>query len=386
MIKVTYILSHPIQYISPLLQMLEADSSIQLKVCYFTDHTIGGLDRQFGQKIKWDIPLLEGYQYYFLKNYSPRPAVSGRFFGLINPGIFQFLRQEKPDFIIIHGWGYISNFLTLLSAKILGLTVLMRAESPQKQEVGKSKLLGAFKRLLFKFFCHKFLFIGQSNKDFYLVHGVKEEQLFFTPYSVDNQRFSRQYEQLKKQRPQLRKRYGLQNDTPVFLFVGKYISKKRPMDLIKAFRLLDHPKAQLIMVGEGALRSEMERYIEDNNLSNVTLTGFINQQEIAEYYTMADVFILPSGYGETWGLVVNEAMNFNLPLIVSDLVGCTDDLVQEGQNGFTFPCGDIEQLKEKMEKMLSTETDLQKMGQLSGQIVGKYSFENIIAGIKQAVQ
>jgi glycosyltransferase involved in cell wall biosynthesis len=158
------------------------------------------------------------------------------------------------------------------------------------------------------------------------------------------------------------------------------------MDLIRAFHLLDHPKAQLIMVGEGALRSEMERYIEDNQLSKVTLTGFINQQEIAEYYTMADVFVLPSGYGETWGLVVNEAMNFNLPLIVSDLVGCTDDLVHEGQNGFTFPFGDVEQLKEKMETMLSTETDLQRMGQLSGQIVQKYSFETIIQGIKQAIQ
>ncbi len=386
MIKITYVLSHPIQYISPLLQMLEADSSIQLKVCYFTDHTIGGLDRQFGQKIKWDIPLLEGYDYHFVKNYSPQPAVSGRFFGLINPGIFSFLRKENPDFIIIHGWGYVSSFLTLLSAKIFGLPVLMRAESPQKQEVGKAKLLRAFKKNLFKFFCHKFLYIGQSNKEFYLAHSVKESRLFFTPYSVDNRRFRNQYEQLKGQNTELRKKYNLKEDALVFLFVGKYIHKKRPMDLIRAFHQLNHPKAQLILVGEGALRSEMEAYIKGNNLNCITLTGFINQQEIAEYYTMADAFILPSGYGETWGLVVNEAMNFNLPLIVSELVGCTDDLVHEGQNGFTFPFGDVEQLKEKMEKMLSTETDLQKMGQLSGQIIEKYSFENIIEGIKQAIQ
>lgn len=262
----------------------------------------------------------------------------------------------------------------------------MRAESPQKQEVRKSNLLGIFKRLLFKFFCHKFLFIGQSNKEFYLAHGVKESQLFFTPYSVDNQRFRHQYKQLKGQKTEFRKKYNLKEDAPVFLFVGKYIHKKRPMDLIRAFHQLNHPKAQLIMVGEGVLRSDMEAYIKENNLNRISLTGFINQQEIAEYYTIADVFVLPSGYGETWGLVVNEAMNFNLPLIVSDLVGCTDDLVHEGQNGFTFPFGDVEQLKEKMGKMLSTGTDLQKMGQLSSQIIEKYSFENIIEGIKQAIQ
>lgn len=386
MTKITFAISHPIQYMSPLFKILEEDEKIDCTVLYFTDHTIGGMDRQFGQKITWDIPLLEGYQYQFLKNYSPKPAVSGQFFGLINLGVISVLRKKSPDFLIIQGWGYLSNFITLIAAKLLGIRVLMRAESPQKQETGKSALMRSFKEKLFRYFCHRFLYIGQSNKDFYLAHGVKEDQLFFTPYSVDNQRFCQQYEQLKDQKKELREKYGLDKEAPVFLFAGKYISKKRPMDLIKAFHRLNHSEAQLIMVGEGALRSEMESYIKAHNLSRVTLTGFINQQEIAEYYTMADVFVLPSGYGETWGLVVNEAMNFELPLIVSDLVGCTDDLVCEGQNGFTFPCGEVEQLAEKMERMLSPNADLEQMGHLSGQIVKKYSFETIKKGIKQAIQ
>ena len=74
--KVSYFLSHPIQYQTPLLQKIEKIKGIDLEVIYFTDHTINGLDKQFGRKIKWDIPLLEGYNYFFLKNFSRKLAVS----------------------------------------------------------------------------------------------------------------------------------------------------------------------------------------------------------------------------------------------------------------------------------------------------------------------
>ncbi len=382
--KVIIALSHPIQYFSPLFQRLEEQKEQFIKVVYFTDHTLGGLDRQFGQKITWDIPLLKGYSYHFIKNYSPRPAVSGSFMGLINPGIFSYLRKERPDYLIVHGWGYLSNWLTFISAKMLGIPVLMRAESPQKQEKGKSKWVYWFKKWLLGFFCHRFLYIGQSNKAFYKKHGAKENQLFFTPYSVDNDRFRQDYLRLKDQKANLRSKHGIAEDEIVFLFVGKYIPKKRPLDLIRAFGQLDHPKARLIMVGEGALRKEMETYIQKHQLDKVTLTGFVNQSAIAEYYTLSDVFVLPSGIGETWGLVVNEAMNFDLPLIISDMVGCTDDLVIEGQNGYTFPCGDVDQLKSKMERMIREASLLPEMGRRSSEMISRYSYDTIIEGIKKA--
>ena len=67
--KVTYFLSHPIQYFSPLLKALARASD--LKVYYFSDASVtGGKDKGFGQEIKWDTPLLEGYDYEFLKNLS----------------------------------------------------------------------------------------------------------------------------------------------------------------------------------------------------------------------------------------------------------------------------------------------------------------------------
>jgi glycosyltransferase involved in cell wall biosynthesis len=88
----------------------------------------------------------------------------------------------------------------------------------------------------------------------------------------------------------------------------------------------------------------MEEFVRSNNLSNIIFTGFINQSKISEYYIISDLFVMCSQEGETWGLSTNEAMNFRLPIVVSDLVGCSDDLVLEGKTGYSFKVGDIESL------------------------------------------
>src|ERR1700759_5376042 len=107
------------------------------------------------------------------------------------------------------------------------------------------------------------------------------------------------------------------------------------------------------MVLEGGLRKEMETFITKNQRRQVSLTGFVNQSRIPLYYAVADVFVMCSGMGETWGLSVNEAMNFETPVIVSATCGCAADLVEEGVNGWVFPTGDIPALAGCQERTLA---------------------------------
>ena len=87
-IKVNYYLSHPIQYFSPLLRKMA--QVFDLEVFYFSDASIkGNLDKGFNQEVKWDIPLLDGYKYKFLKNFSRRKNLSNRMFDAINPGVLK---------------------------------------------------------------------------------------------------------------------------------------------------------------------------------------------------------------------------------------------------------------------------------------------------------
>jgi len=379
--KILYFISHPIQYQTPLFQLIAKEKDFDFTVCYLTSHTIGGVDSQFGQKIEWNIPLLEGYKYVFLKNYAFKPGVSGSFWGLINWGVIRHLVKEKPDYIIVHGWAYFTNYLVLLWAKVLGIPTIIRGESPLKQE-SYNKL----KKTLLNHFIHKALYIGKQNKEFYKYYGLKEPQLFYGPYCVDNSRFSSDYEKLKPAREEVRRSLGILESDIVILFLGKYIAKKRPVDLVRAFKSLKEPNIRLIMVGEGEMRKELEEYIAKHNLNTrVKLTGFVNQAEISRYYVASDIFVLPSGVGETWGLVLNEAMNFNLPIIVSDMVGSSDDLVHDGVNGFTYPCGDQNSLRDKIEILINDNNLRSKMGVQSGRIIKDYNYSKIIDGLKKAI-
>lgn len=273
-------------------------------------------------------------------------------------------------------------------AKLCGHTVCLRAETPLNQEPPTNNSLTTFrafilKNLLFNL-VERFLFIGYQNLCFYKHYGIKNHKLIFTPYCVDNHRFQETARSLKGHKSTLRASLGIPSDAYVLLYSGKYIAKKRPLDLLKAVSIIHKSSIFTVFVGDGELRSEMEGFIQKNDLDKtVLLTGFINQKMISQYYAVADAFVMCSGIGETWGLSTNEAMNFSLPVILSDHVGCADDLVDIGKNGFSYRCGDISDLAEKI-IALSNMSDIERleMGNQSLNKVAKYSYYTVINGLK----
>lgn len=376
--KIIFINTHPIQYFAPLYAYCNKEG-LRVDAWYCSDESIRGeKDLEFGKAVKWDIPLLEGYSYRFFKNHSWKPSIHNGYFGVINTGVIKALFKEPKSAIIVHGWGYFTSLLVILFGRLAGHTVYLRGETPLKQEILRPSLKIFLRKvfvqhLMFRLI-HKFLFIGKQNADFYRYYGVKDNNLIFVPYAVDNDRFDKAYQQLKGKKEKLKEKQGIPSDHFVILFSGKYIKKKRPLDLLKAFHLLQYSKASLIMIGEGELRCEMENYITENKVQNVYLTGFINQSSISNYYAIGNVFVVCSQEGETWGLSVNEAMNFALPVIASDLVGCTDDLVVHGVNGFIYPCGDFSKLNYYIGLYLVDEIVCKQAGEKSKEFIKLYSY------------
>jgi glycosyltransferase involved in cell wall biosynthesis len=387
--KIVIINSHPIQYLAPLYKLLSSEDTIEFIVYYCSDHSLkGGYDPQFGQKLKWDIPLLEGYTYKFIKNYSPLNIKASKFFGVVNPGIFKELKKDKPDVVLLNGWAYFSYLLAFFYALILKIDIWIRIETPLKQEIKKTSFVSKTKRFMLRYFyfpkIKRGLFIGDQNKKFLEFMGVSKSKLFFTPYAVDNSRFRLDFESLKNKKSELRTEFGISQDGIVFLTSGKLISKKRPLDLLMAFHEADISNSYLIFLGDGGLRLEIEQYIKENRIENVFITGFKNQTKIAPYFVVSDVFVLCSGVGETWGLVTNEAMNFNLPIVISDLVGSTDDLVIDNENGFIYPYASVSKLSERLIEMNNNKKNLMRYGGKSSEIIQKYSYRNIILGLLSA--
>ncbi len=361
------------------------EHGVKTKAWYCSDESIkGGMDKQFGVEVKWDIPLLDGYESSFFKNYSPRPSHFSGFFGLVNLGIIGQLFKIPKSVIIVHGWHYFTHFFVLMLGKLIGHTICLRCEMPQNQETLKKgskmkvKAMG-LKYILFPRISY-FLYIGTQNRLFYKSYGIEDRRLIFCPYSVDDQRFRKEHQELKPAVCEIRQRLGIQANAKIILYSGKYMEKKRPMDLLRAFHQLNNPGCWLIMIGDGNLRNEMEQFIAEKKLAQVILTGFVNQSKVAEYYAISDVFVMCSTIGETWGLSVNEAMNFGLPVIISDLTGCSEDMVINGDNGYIFETGNIDQLALKLNEVLVKNNLLKNTRPET--IVDKHSYSTITENIK----
>lgn len=396
--KIVLLTSHPIQHQAPLFEKLAKVDGLDLTVYFCWDYGIKEkIDPSFQRKIKWDLPLLEGYKYKFLKNYSLKS--SSGFWGQINPGIIPELFQrsiaKKYDAVIIFGWNSFTNWLAFLTAFVMKIPVFLRGENPLNQEFLKPKWKIKIKKIilgrLFKQISG-FLYIGEENKKFYRYYGVPLPKLFFCPYADDNERYISAAENLKPQKRRLKNELGINSEKTVILFVGKFIRKKRPFDLLKAYEIVVKNQKQkdkelaLVFVGDGPLRSEVEKCAENRKLKNVYFVGFKNLTELPRYYGLSDILVLPSEAGETWGLVVNIAMCFKMPAIVSDMAGCGPDLISHNKNGYIFHLGDINELSQQLNDLIENSQKRATFGKKSFVVVQNYSYKKDVEGIIAALK
>lgn len=132
--------------------------------------------------------------------------------------------------------------------------------------------------------------------------------------------------------------------TPLrYLYVGRLVAVKNVELLIDEF---NHNGKPLTIVGSGILETELK----DKAKSNISFTGFIENEKLGEVYQAHDVFILPSYY-EPWGLVVEEALYWGLPVIVSNRVGSFIDMVKDINSGVIFDSSNIESLHQAITEM-----------------------------------
>ncbi len=344
-------------------------------------------DVGFGKRLKWDTPLLEGYRHVFLDNLRSRSEVNG-FLSLINPAIVRELRVNRYDAVLIHGHSHATDLLAMASAKIFQVPILMRCET--HLDLKRSKLKRSARRVLMNVLygkvCAGCLPIGSLNRAFYQAHGVSDEKLFTVPYAVDNSFFIQAADRFKEKGNALKSELGLPLDRKLILFASKLMERKRPQDVLEAFDSIKStcPPAALMFVGSGEQEGLLTKMVRDRNISDVHFFGFQNQSELSKFYAVADVFVFPSE-NEPWGLILNEAMCAGLPLIVSEEIGAAADLVRNGENGFTFPARNVDQLSQHLRTLLTDDLLRAQMGAKSRTMIEDWDYERCVSGILSAV-
>jgi glycosyltransferase involved in cell wall biosynthesis len=385
-VRLAVVASHPVQYLAPVYRALAA----RLDLRVFFAHRMAAADHErsgFGVPFEWDVPLLDGYRYEWLDNRSHHPGID-HFRGCDTPGIRSVLADGSFDALLVPGWNLLTFWQAIRAARRLGMPVLVRGDS--QLTTARGPLTRAAKHVIYPRVLRAFdacLVVGQRSEEYYRHYRVPAERLFRSPHCVDHEFFARAANAVRRASPDPRQAFGIPRSAVVFLFAGKLIAKKRPADFLMALDSLRRAGESVwgLIVGDGPLRQTLEDHRRDH-LTPCTMMGFLNQQQIGRAYAMADAIVLPSDAGETWGLVVNEAMACGVPAIVSDEVGCAPDLVLNGETGFTYPGGDISQLSDRMTRFTRDRELRQKMRTRSVAHIQTFSPEAAAAGVVTALE
>ncbi len=381
--KLAIITSHPIQYYAPWFRVLAQDPQLSIRVFYLWDFGITQqTDPGFQQNIQWDIPLLTGYDYDQVPNSSKRPGTS-HFWGLQNPSLLRQVRQYAPDAVLLMNYNYASLYHFLLHWH--DTPILFRGDSHRilpatgaKAWARQQWITQVYRRF------DAVLYVGKANYEYFRAHRVPVDRLFFSPHAIENDRFFAASETAPQQAQDWKQSLGIPANHQVILFAGKFIDKKRPLDLLQAFVQAKLPLVSLLFVGSGQLEAELRSQAASH--PHIYFAPFQNQSWMPRTYVIADLFVLPSyGPGETWGLAVNEAMCMAKPILVSDHVGCAADLVRSNQNGWIFPAGDVTALAQNLQQAFADRAQLLHWGQASRQIISQYSYQQATKGLQKAL-
>lgn len=249
--------------------------------------------------------------------------------------LYNLFRNKKnfSDIVCICGWDYLEYWILLFFFKPKYVIFNLESTIIESKHHGLS---GFLKKLFFK----KINFVivpGQRQKDLALKLGFNKDIYFLNGVGFHNW-YGDYFLNQKTNKDSYKN----------ILYIGR-LSKEKGVDMIlEVSRLL--PMYHFEIIGTGPYLHKMKLFILKNNLNNIKIHGYVNNIDLEKFYLKNDILILPS-FSEVWGLVIEEAAHFHLPVIASDIVGCVDDYILKYNIGLVFRNKNVFDLKEKIELM-----------------------------------
>ena len=301
---------------------------------------------------------------------------------LLNWGMDSTLRQAAPEVVICGGYNYFASWDALRWARRNRVPFLLWVESTSHDLRSRSIFLESLKRKFLEQ-CDGFLVAGKSSREYLKSYGVRDDTVITAPNAVDTHFFiqsaqvARGRDAINRQKFKLPRRY--------FLFVGRLVKHKGILDLLDAYVMLaPHLREQisLVLAGDGPGRAELQKRAAAIKPGSVHLAGFLQREELAVHYALAEAFVFPT-HTDPWGLVVNEAMACGLPVICSSATGCAADLIDR-QNGRVVAAGGVLEIASALSELADDSQLRSSMGDASTKKIQAYSPKACAAGMARA--
>jgi glycosyltransferase involved in cell wall biosynthesis len=299
-------------------------------------------------------------------------------------------RDREPTILHLAGWGHPVLLGALLMARSLRIPVAVESDTAERRpdRSWRHVWLHWVKKLLYPPLFRlpsRFLPGGTRQARYLGRYGVKQERMTIAQMTVDVcaiRRFCSQDREAA--RAAARARWGMLADARIVLFVGRLEASKGLQALLSAFAraVAEENDLCLAIAGDGSLRAHVEAIAAKPDC-RVTYLGRLSGDDVLRSYLAADLLVLPSLF-EPWGLVINEAMACGLPVIVSDRVGCADDLVRPGETGLIVGAGREIDLASAIRQLARDEPARRHMGQAAERLISNWTLGNEARNIVSA--
>lgn len=346
--SIAIVVSHPIQHWTPVYKHLADSDNVRLKVFFVAENgAYDYFDAQFNRTVKWDVPLVEGYDHKFL---IPGNVIDDYGFRTVDfSEINSELEEFSPDLVWINGYAALINWRIVFN-RIRNYKIVFTSDSNLDDK--RSSFTKLVKHVVVSWFfkrCDFFLSCGPRNREYLEHYGVRSSDIVDSNYPINNAYFNSQRIKIAPdQIDVLKDSLGIASDHKVLLFSGKLIEHKRAQDAIEAMTFLKDLKVSLLVMGSGSQESRLRDKVQSLGLDNrVKFLGFVNQGELVQYFLLSDLLVFPSSK-EPFGAIASEVLQFGLPIVASKNIGAVGASIIPGKNSLIYECGDVEQLAQRI--------------------------------------
>ncbi len=362
-------------YRIPVLNALARRAEIELEVVFLSENDPSLREwKVYKDEIKFNYRVLPSWRQRL-----------GRYNVLINRGVNAALSGIQPNVILCGGYNYLASWSTARWAGSHRVPLLLWSESTAWDRRRGYPLVEFMKKRFLKL-CAGFVVPGRSSFEYLTDLGIAPQRIFTAPNAVDVALFSSLAEAARRNESQVRSRYDL--PSRYFLYVGRLVKDKGIFDLLDAYAELEAEircNIGLVFAGTGSDSRKLAERAAKISPGVIRFSGFVHREELPEIYAFADALIFPT-HSDPWGLVVNEAMACNVPVILTSVAGCASDLVQDGENGFVVPPRDVAQLGRAMTRLAKDSATRVEMGARNRQRIEANSPDAWANGMLEAVR
>jgi glycosyltransferase involved in cell wall biosynthesis len=286
--------------------------------------------------------------------------------------LLNILYKNRNETIVIGGYSKLAEIISIFFLKLFKIEFVLNSDGGFVTNGFMKTLL---KKKLIKSASY-WLSSGVNTTNTLKHYKAKSSNIFeyhFSPL-FENEILKKRI--VGDERVKLRSNLNLKIDVCYLVFVGQLIDRKGVDILIDAIPLMNNKKIEVLIIGDGDKLSMLKEKCYDLNLNdNVHFIGKCAKNKVLEYLKVSNVFVFPSRE-DIWGLVLNEAIAYGLPVISTKQVGSAYSLIDHGQNGYLIDSDDAFELAEALDKLLLMNID--SMGSKSIEKAQKYSIENMV--------